>query len=102
MTDNRTDYMTRDSVLKLLSDAEVASVSTAETAERLADGDEFLDLHQLARGVQRAGASNTNMGRVLPRKAVHEGTWTRMLTIVDSDSRRGTMTPLAGASQQKS
>ena len=90
MTDNRTEYMTRDSVLKLLSDAEVASVSTAETAERLLDGDEYWDLHHLARGVQRAGAAHTNMGRVLPRKAVHEGTWSRMLTLVDERSRAGT------------
>ena len=95
MPDTRTDYMTRDSVLKLLSDAEIASVSTAETADRLTAGDEYLDLHQLARGVQRAIAAVPNMGRVLPRKAVHEGTWSRMLTIVDADSRRGAMTPLS-------
>ena len=95
MTDTRTDYLTRDSVLKLLSDAEVASVSRAETASRLPDGDEFLDLHQLARGVQRACGSTTNMGNVLPRKAIHEGTWSRMLTIIDADSRRGTPPPFA-------
>jgi hypothetical protein len=95
MTDTQLEYTTRDSVLKLLSDAEVASVTTAETADRLPDGDEYLDLHQLGRGVQRASASNVNMNSVLPRKAVHEGTWSRMLTIVDSDSRRGTPAPAA-------
>ena len=31
----RIEYVTRDSILKLLSDDEVASVSTAETAARL-------------------------------------------------------------------
>ena len=80
-TDKRTDYLTRDSLLKLLSDAEVASVSTAETAPKLVDGDEYLDLEQLGRGVQRApGAVTTPMGRVLPKKAVREATWAAILT----------------------
>jgi hypothetical protein len=77
-TEKRSEYLTRDSVLKLLSDAEVASVSTAETAPRLADGDEYLDLEQLARGVQQAPFT-TPMGRVLPRKAVREATWNAIL-----------------------
>jgi len=91
MSDTRTETITRESVLKLLSDAEVASVSTAETADRLLDGEEYLDLQQLGRGVQRAVGANANMGRVLPRKAIHEATWSRVLTIVERDSRRGVM-----------
>ena len=79
-TDGRNQYQTRDQVMKLLSDAEVASVSNAETAEKLPDGDEFLDLTQLGKGVQRAGKSATPIGRVLPRKAVHEKTWKKILT----------------------
>jgi len=51
--DLRTETVTRDNVLKLLSDDEVASVSTAETAPRLLDGEEYLDLEHLDRGVQR-------------------------------------------------
>ena len=54
--DERTAYVTRDTILKLLSDDEVAKVSTAETASRLADGDEYLDLEHLDKGVRRAGA----------------------------------------------
>ena len=91
MSHMRTETITRESVLKLLSDAEVASVSTAETADRLLDGEEYLDLQQLGRGVQRAVGVNANMGRVLPRKAIHEATWSRVLTIVERDSRRGVM-----------
>jgi len=75
----RSDYLTRDRVLKTLSDDENASVCTAETAERLDDGDEYLDLEQLDRGVRRAPKETTPMGRVLPRKAVHEGTWRKIL-----------------------
>lgn len=76
----RTDYLTRDSILKLLSDDEVASVSTAETAVNLSEGDEYLDLEQLDRGVQQANGAAPAMGRVLPKKAVHENTWSKLLT----------------------
>jgi hypothetical protein len=75
----REQYLNRDAVLQLLSDAEVASVSTAETAARLQDGDEYLDLEHLDEGVQRAAAASTPMGRVLPRKAVQEETWGKIL-----------------------
>jgi len=77
--DNRTAYVTRESVLKLLSDDEVAKVSTAETAARLPDGDEYLDLEHLDKGVQRAGGSATPMGHVLPKKAVHADTWSKIV-----------------------
>ena len=78
-TDKRHDYTTRDAVMKLLSDAEVASVSTAETATKLAAGEEFLDLEHLDKGVLKAGGEAVPMGRVLPKKAVHEATWTKIL-----------------------
>jgi hypothetical protein len=78
--DERTAYLTRDGILKLLSDDEVARVSTAEVAARLSDGDEYLDLGHLDLGVRRALGTNAPMGRVLPRKAVHEKTWGKILT----------------------
>jgi len=53
-SDMRTENIARESVLKLLSDDEVASVSTAETATRLLDAEEYLDLEELERGVQQA------------------------------------------------
>jgi hypothetical protein len=76
---SRTEYVTRDHILKLLSDEEVARVSTAETATRLTDGDEYLDLEKLHQGVRRAGGGAIPMGRVLPRKAVHADTWDKIL-----------------------
>jgi hypothetical protein len=75
----RNEYLARDRILKLLSDQEVASVATAETAERLTAGDEYLDLERLHEGVQKAGSSATPMGRVLPKKAIHESTWGKLL-----------------------
>ena len=77
--DNRSQYITRDGLLKLLSDDEIAKVTTAETAVHLADGDEFIDLENFNLGVQRVPSSQTAMGRVLPRKAVHADTWKKIL-----------------------
>jgi hypothetical protein len=78
--DKRVDYETRDSVLKFLSDDEVTSVSLAETTADLSDGDEYLDLMKLAQGVQRAHGTAIPMGSILPKKAVHENTWSKIVT----------------------
>jgi hypothetical protein len=77
--DERAAYLTRDNILKLLSDNEVAAVSLAETAARLEAGDEYLDLEHLDQGVLRGGAAATPMGRVLPKKAVQAETWSKIL-----------------------
>jgi hypothetical protein len=79
-THTRTDLVARDAILSLLSDDEVAGVSTAETAPRLSDGDEYLDLGQLDQGVRTASGNTMPMGRVLPRKAVQDRTWREILT----------------------
>jgi hypothetical protein len=76
----RTEFVNRDGILKLLSDEEIDRVSDAETAPRLLEGDEFVDLEQLDRGVQKADGARPPMGHVLPRKAVLEATWSRILT----------------------
>jgi len=75
----RTELVARDGILNLLSDDEVAAVSTAETAPRLTDGEEYIDLEQLDQGVRRALGATAPMGHLLPRKAVHEGTWRKIL-----------------------
>ena len=77
----RREQVTRDSILKLLSDEENARVSTAETASGLTEGEEYLDLEDLDQGVQRAKASTAKakMGHVLPRSAVSEETWGKIL-----------------------
>jgi len=81
--DKRREYLTRNDILKQLSDVEVTHVSTAETAEHLADGDEYLDLEQLGQSVQKAcGAINQTMGRVLPRKSVHPATWQKLISLL--------------------
>jgi hypothetical protein len=77
--EKRKDYITREKVLKLLSDNEVGAVATAETAAHLTDGDEFIDLENFELGVQLAPQSRTPMGRVLPRKSVPSGTWGKIV-----------------------
>ena len=76
----RTQYVTREKILMLLSDGEVARVSSVEAKAHLLDGEEYLDLEDLDQGVRSAlGTTTAPMGRVLPRKAVHVGTWNQIL-----------------------
>jgi len=100
--DKRTDYIMRDSVSRLLSDDEVARVSTAETAADLSDGDEYLDLEHLDQGVRRAHKGTSPMGRLLPRKAVSEETWSQVLAQLRavpaaSTQARGQVAALGGS-----
>jgi hypothetical protein len=81
MTDAKsTEQVARNTILKLLSDEENARVSTGEAASRLTEGAEYLDLQHLDRGVQRAGIT---MGNVLPRSAVSDETWSKILAHLD-------------------
>lgn len=82
--------LAREGILKLLTDAEISSVSRAETTERLGEGDEYLDLKHLERGVRRAGETMTPMSRVLPRKSVNESTWLKIVEQVTT-LRRATL-----------
>lgn len=84
----RIDYLTRDGVLKLLSDDEIASVSNAESAEDLAEGDEYLDLEHLDEGVHKADGMLVVVRRVLPKKAVHEQTWSKILAVAAAARHR--------------
>jgi hypothetical protein len=73
------EFVSRDNILKILNDEEAARIRLPATASQLVDGDEFIDLTQIERGVQRAGQSNP-VADVLPRKAVHENTWKKIVT----------------------
>jgi hypothetical protein len=81
MTDAKgAEDVTRDNILNILSDEEIAKISTAEVASGLTEGVEYLDLEHLDQGVQRAkGATKVTMGHVLPRSAVCGETWSKIL-----------------------
>jgi hypothetical protein len=89
----RNNYVTRDSILELLSDDEVAAVSTAETASTLANGDEYIDLEHVDRGVLRAITPTRHMGRVLPRGAVQPSTWVKIMSQLEASTRTATTLP---------
>ncbi len=81
MTDaKRAERVARDDILKLLSDEEIAKVSTAEASSGLNEGAEYLDLERLDQGIQHAkAATKVTMGHVLPRSAVCGETWNNIL-----------------------
>jgi len=81
-SDPKQTYLARNSILNLLSDAEVAKVSTAEDEDALCYGDEYIDLERLDLGVQKAFGETPPIGRLLPRKAVRDETWVKLLAQV--------------------
>jgi hypothetical protein len=82
----RTDYVHRNNLLKLLSDDEIAKVSSAESDGHLAEGSEYIDLQQLGLGVQRVQGSTAPVGQLLPKKAVREVTWSTVLSYLAAPS----------------
>jgi hypothetical protein len=77
--ENRTEMVSREMILKMLSEDETGSVSSAETAMHLPKGNEYIDLLHLDRGVQKAGGTDVVMGHILSKKSVHKDTWTRIV-----------------------
>jgi hypothetical protein len=85
MTSPIKNTLDREAILGLLTDAEVAKVSRAEGEPRLVEGDEYIDLEDLDSGVQLVQAKpRTAPGRALPRSAVSEGTWAKIVEVVAS------------------
>jgi hypothetical protein len=84
----RSEYVTRDAILKLLSDDEIARVSTAEAGPLLLEGDEYVDLGHLNQGVRRMHLeTRIAMGKVIPRSAVEDATWAKICTHLGTGSR---------------
>jgi len=75
----KTVHEAREQVLKLLSDEELTRLSEGKTRQKLADGDEYIDLSTPENGGRSIhGAMQLTMGDVLPRKAVSAGTWAKI------------------------
>jgi hypothetical protein len=77
--DNRAQYVTRDIIMNLLTDNEVASVTHAGTTVCVTNGDSYVDLENLGRGVQHVDARSSFTGTILPQKSVQEKTWNSIL-----------------------
>jgi hypothetical protein len=70
--------VTRDTILKLLSDEENAKVSTLEENSEIAG--EYIDLENLAKGVQSGRGVSTH--NVLPKSAVGAKTWSKIVAML--------------------
>ena len=78
--------LTHEAILNLLTDVEVAKVSRAEGDVRLVEGDEYVDLTDIGAGIQLVQATpRTAPGRALPRSAVSDETWTKIVKAVDKN-----------------
>ena len=77
----RAEPIARDTILNMLSDEENAKVSSAEGSAGLSQGEEYVDLEHLDRGIQRADSAMTKgtIGHIVPRRAVHGETWSKIL-----------------------
>lgn len=82
----RDERVTRQHLLSLLSDDEIAAISAAEAETTLATGGEYLDLTNLDRGVQVAREGANDVGNVVPRSAVPEATWQKLVTQLQGTS----------------
>ncbi len=80
--DAKKEAITREAVLALLSDAEVAKVSRAEGEPRLVEGDEYVDLEDLSSGVRQVHATPVRPRNALPRSAVSDATWGKIVGLV--------------------
>lgn len=70
----------KEDILALLTDAEIGKVSMAETKKSLARGEQFVDLDDLAAGVQMmegSGAPDTH--DLIVRSAVGTKTWSNIV-----------------------
>lgn len=78
----------RDAVIKILWEDPIARVRCHEVPLRLKKGDEYLDLQHLDAGVQRVLGPMSPTGGELPRSAVTEATWKRLLACLSAASSR--------------
>jgi hypothetical protein len=80
--DAKKEALTREAVLALLSDTEVAKVSRAEGEPRLVEGDEYVDLEDPSAGVRQVHAKSAHSKSALPRSAVSDATWAKIVGLV--------------------
>ena len=80
MSDQSKENVIREEILKLLSNEELSKVTAQEEPPRLVEADEYIDLEHLERGVQQVHTnSKINTGNVIPRSAVKEETWSKII-----------------------
>ena len=81
---------TADVIIALLSDEEIASIDKHAAAGDHSNVDEYIDLEQVDQGVRHGLGPPRPICRVLPRKAVGEATWAKIVACLAAD---GTLHP---------
>jgi hypothetical protein len=80
MQDKGMSLVRREDILNILSDAELEKVTSMEEPLKLQEGDEYIDLGHIDRGIQEVHAkSNINVGNIIPHSAVKEETWKKII-----------------------
>ncbi|MEO8550775.1 MAG: hypothetical protein ABI678_12405 [Kofleriaceae bacterium] len=75
--------VTREAILNLLTDAEVANVSRDEGQPRLARGDEFVDLERIDLGIQKSKFSPlVELDTAVAHGSVSDATWAKIVKAV--------------------
>jgi hypothetical protein len=69
---------TKEEILELLSDVEIARVSNVEANGPLEEGAEFVDLDHIDRGIQQAHGELRQVHTVVTRASVSDETWRRI------------------------
>ncbi len=86
--DNRSEWVTRDAILNLLSDDETARVSTMEASHQIAVGEEYIDLGHLDQGIRRVDATTrVKISEVLTRSTVSQDTWSKICARLAAGNR---------------
>jgi len=76
----RSELISREAILELLSNEEVARVSTDESSRQLEYGEEYVDLLRLNQGVQSVKElSGARVPNALPRRDVQDATWAKIV-----------------------
>ncbi|MCL2449894.1 MAG: hypothetical protein FWD17_13190 [Polyangiaceae bacterium] len=75
-------FITREAILAILSDEEVAKLSAAE-ARPLIQGDDYVDLEHPEKGVLKVHAGDVlRPGTLVPRNAVRDKTWSAIVAML--------------------
>lgn len=73
-------YATRDAIMKLLSDEEIARVAAFQADAHLAAGDEYIDLRYPERGVLCVESERVlDVAYMLPRSLLAAATWLKLV-----------------------
>lgn len=70
----------RETIIKLLTETELANVSRDEGTQWLIRGDEFVDLANLDRGIQKVKVLRQESNTSVAKPSVSVPTWSKVVT----------------------